>query len=232
MKLAREALTFLSLLAIAACASAQPPVAVPVVKDCKPAATRAPAVLVQLDWIREAPRDERLLSGPAIAAPDGAAFDDPDGAASLSLTLREIDLDADGDCDLIGTATSGTGSAGGGRSHLVYWFADPQGWRRQGPMPGSGAKGLNPIALELFGPAGVAEMALFAAEGYAPLALSDGRIALVLRPQASETKVADLRVIAFDAKTKSMRPIIANVAARALQLCEKESPEAAVCATW
>ncbi len=240
MRVARLGICLSGLLSVAACAAAQPAPAAaealnersPVEKACKLAAPRVPALFAQFDWVKQAPRNEHIYSGNVSgASPEGAAFDDPNAAASQYLVLREIDLDADGDCDLVGTVTSGTGAAGSGRSHLIFWFADPKGWRRQGPAPGPGAKGINAVGLELFEPAGAAEMAVFGADGYAPTR-DGGRVALVVRPPQQSVTATDLRVLEYDTKSRSMQPRVSvDVAAKALALCGKAS-DSEVCATW
>jgi hypothetical protein len=214
--------------------------------DCQTVSPRVPGILGTLPWLAELPPDEHLFSGEAIPSSpvdSGDGAEPPDESTAWMLTggihlvLREIDLDGDGRCDLVGTARTAISTGGDSVSHLVFWFATPAGWRRDGVVQTVG--GLDPMARELLGPQNPADHARYGFGSYVPARLDRGRVVLAARPSHGREQVdpGPVTLLAFDGRRGGMVPLpnatqAARIDALAERVCVHEQSEDEACMTW
>ncbi len=202
---------------------------------CKAASPRVPAPLDGLEWVRSAQDAERVFAGESAPRDPDARFDDPEAAGISWVTIREIDLTADGICDLVVTAIDSVGTAGAGPGHSVYWFFQPQGWRRQGPDWGQRSAGFNAVSRALLGPDSPGDFRVHGFGNYAPAVLQDGRVVLVVHAGTGVNAARSAPLLAYDQRSRAVAPLDADairIAQLAENLCVTLQSEDPACMTW
>jgi hypothetical protein len=213
--------------------------------DCQPASPRVPGILGTLPWLAEIPADAHVFGGeaiPSMPVDSGDAAESRDESTAwmvtggIYLVLREIDLNGDGRCDLVGLARTAISTGGDSETHLVFWFATPTGWRRDGPASTVGE--FNPMSTELLSPMNASDRARFGFGSYVPARL-DGRVVLAARRTHGRMTVdpGRLTLLAFDSKLGRMAPLenasqAARIDALVQRACIHELSEDEGCITW
>lgn len=201
---------------------------------CEVATPRVPEPLSSLDWVRDARSTERVYVGQSFPQDPDVSFDDPEGAGNSTVTIREIDLDANGICDLVVTVFDQVAGEAG-PAHAVFWFADAQGWQRQGPDWGARAAGFNAISRALLAPDTNEDERIYGFGNYAPVKLPGGRIVLVVRVETGRNPTSAAPVLAWDPKIRGIAPLALDAAplvASVTKSCVDQQAECQACATW
>lgn len=209
-------------------------------EPCRRSEPRVPATLAALEWIPAASDTRAVFEGEAFPESTGRAYDDPEAAGSVWLQLREIDLDADGDCDLIGKAMVWLSAGGDADGHLLYWWADPAGWRREGPMQPRNDAGLSERSRELSAPFSPADITRFRFGSYLPVRLPEGGLLLLARarPGRGAGESPPVVGLAFDPQAASFMParlsdaLLAQLQELARQSCDQDGGADEPCASW
>ena len=237
---------FLSLFTLLGCAMAAPAAPSLYRADCRNISPRVPPILAELPWVAETSPDTHVFGGDSNRL--GNPWKTPMSEASSSwlvtggihLELREVDLNGDRLCDLVGTARVAIGTGGDSDVSLVFWFASPTGWRRQGPDWGERASALNPMSRALLGPDNAADAALYGYGIHVPVRLADGRVVLAARAWQNRgpAKGAPVAVLAYDPKRAAMvqlasaDALAATLGALADRVCVQESSTDEACFNW
>ena len=213
--------------------------------DCRNISPRVPPILAELPWVAETSPDTHVFGGEAIASQPVDDSDEDESnswmvTGGIHLELREVDLNGDRLCDLVGTARVAISTGGDSDVSLVFWFASPTGWRRQGPDWGERSSALNPMSRALLGPDNAADVALYGYGIHVPVRLADGRVVLAARAWRNRGPANDapVAVLAYDPKRAAMvqlasaDALAATLGALADRVCVHESSTDEACFNW